>query len=270
MPMMRKALLIFRLVFMERSAYRVNFILEISGGILSILIVVFLWLAVYRSSGLAELGGYSLAEMITYLLGGGLINSFLLTTAENPETSQAIQDGALSNLLIQPIHPYWVWLLRDLAGKAFLGVIGLAGYAIVSLVLSERLIFLFDPLRLILFGVALAAAVLLQFLTFESLNLLAFWVENTYGLRFTMRVIMEVAGGAIIPLSFFPGLLQKVFALLPFPYLVYFPMRIYLNKIEFTEILPELVRAAVWMAGLGGLNALLWKRGLRRYTSMGD
>jgi len=107
-------------------------------------------------------------------------------------------------------------------------------------------------LRLILFGVALAAAVLLQFLTFESLNLLAFWVENTYGLRFTMRVIMEVAGGAIIPLSFFPGLLQKVFALLPFPYLVYFPMRIYLNKIEFTEILPELVRAAVWMAGLGG------------------
>jgi ABC-2 type transport system permease protein len=268
--MIRKALLIFRLVFMERAAYRVNFILEIAGGILSILIVVFLWLAVYRSSGRTELGGYSLAEMMTYLLGAGLINSFLLTTAENPETSRAIQDGSLSNLLIQPINPYWVWMLRDVAAKAFLGLIGLAGYAIVSLLLNERLIFLCDPLRLVLFGVALAAAVLLQFLTFESLSLLAFWVENTYGLRFTMRVIMEVAGGAIIPLSFFPGLLQKVFALLPFPYLIYFPMRIYLNKIESADIFAELLRAAAWMAGLAGLNAILWQRGLRRYTAMGD
>lgn len=255
---------------MERTAYRVNFMLEIYGGILSILIVVFLWLAVYRSSGRAELGGYTLAEMITYLLGAGLINSFLLTTAENPETSQAIQDGTLSSLLIQPFNPYWVWLFRDLASKVFFGVIGLAGYAIVAFFLKEKLVVVLDPSRLALFGAALTAAVLLQFLTFESLSLLAFWVENTYGFRFTMRVIMEVAGGAIIPLSFFPALLQKVFALLPFPYFVYFPMRIYLNKIESVEILPELIRAAAWTAGLAGLNAILWKRGLRRYTAMGD
>ncbi|HWR92431.1 MAG TPA: ABC-2 family transporter protein [Desulfobacterales bacterium] len=268
--MMRKALLIFRLAFMERTAYRVNFMLQVTGGILSILIVVFLWLAVYRSSGRSELGGYTLAEMITYLLGAGLINSFLLTTAENPETSQAIQDGTLSNLLLQPFNPYWVWLLRDLAGKLFLGVIGLAGYAIVAFLLREELVLAPDPLRLVLFGAALTVAVLLQFLTFESLSLLAFWVENTSGFRFTMRVIMEVAGGAIIPLSFFPALVQKIFALLPFPYLVYFPMRIYLNKIELAEVLPDLIRAAVWAAGLAGLNAVLWKRGLRRYTAMGD
>jgi ABC-type uncharacterized transport system permease subunit len=92
--MIRKALFIFRLVFLERSAYRVNFCLEIAGGILSILIVVGLWLAVYRFSGRAELGGFTLAEMITHLLGGGVINSFLLTTAENPETSQAIRRAA--------------------------------------------------------------------------------------------------------------------------------------------------------------------------------
>jgi ABC-2 type transport system permease protein len=267
---MRKALLIFRLALMERFTYRVNFILEVSGGILSILIVVFLWLAVYRSAGRTELGGYSLAEMVTYLLGGGLINSFLLTTAENPEASQAIQTGSLSGLLIQPISPYWVWLLRDLAAKAFLGSIGLAGYGVVCLCLNERLVFAGEPLRLALFGTALAAAVLLQFLTFASLNLLAFWVENTYGFRFTLRVVMEVAGGAIIPLSFFPDLLQRIFAWLPFPYLVYFPMRIYLGKIESSAIIGELIGAGAWMAGLAGLNAVLWKRGLRRYTAMGD
>jgi ABC-type uncharacterized transport system permease subunit len=50
--------------------YRVNFSLEILSGILSSLIVVFLWLAVYRSSTRGVIGGYSVAEMVTYLLGG--------------------------------------------------------------------------------------------------------------------------------------------------------------------------------------------------------
>jgi ABC-2 type transport system permease protein len=268
--MLRKALSIFRLVFLERSAYRVNFCLDIGGGILSISIVVFLWLAVYRFSGRAELGGFSLAEMITYLLGGGVINSFLLTTAENPETSQAIQEGSLSHLLVQPISPYWVWFFRDLSGKAFLGLIGLAGYALVSLFFMDLLIFCTDPLRLILFAVALTAAALLQYLIFEALNLLAFWIENTYGIRFTMRVILEVAGGAIIPLSFFPLVVQKAFGLLPFPYLVYFPMQIYLNKIDLAESLAQLARIAGWMAVLAGVNVILWRKGLSRYTAMGD
>jgi len=74
---------IFRLVWIERMVYRVNFCLEILSGILSALIVVLLWMAIYRYSGKDVIGGYSLAEMVTYLLGAGLINSFILTTAEN-------------------------------------------------------------------------------------------------------------------------------------------------------------------------------------------
>jgi hypothetical protein len=34
--MLRKVVLIFRLVFLERFAYRLNFALEVAGGILSI------------------------------------------------------------------------------------------------------------------------------------------------------------------------------------------------------------------------------------------
>jgi ABC-2 type transport system permease protein len=153
--------------------------------------------------------------------------------------------------------------------QGFLGLIGLSGYAIISLFFTDLLVFCTDPLRLILFAVALTAAVLLQYLIFEALNLLGFWIENTYGIRFTMRVILEVVGGAIIPLSFFPPMVQKAFVLLPFPYLVYFPMQIYLNKIDLAEILAQLARIAVWMAVLAALNAFLWRKGLSRYTAMG-
>lgn len=177
--------------------YRVNFFMEILSGILSSFIVIFLWMAIYRSAGNEVIGDYSLREMVTYLLGGGLINNFILTTAENPETSQSIQDGTLSSLLVQPVHPYGVWFLRDLGNKAFLFLLGLAGYTVVFFFFKGYLVFAAGLEPLLLFLISMGLAALLQFFLFEGLSLLSFWVENTYGIRFTLRVIMEAVGGAI-------------------------------------------------------------------------
>ena len=267
---MAKLWIVFKLVWIERMAYRVNFFLEILSGIVSSLIVVFLWLAIYKSAGRNLIGGYSLSEMVTYILGGGLINTFILTTAENPETSQTIQDGSLSGMLIKPINPYWIWIVRDFGIKSFLFCLGLLGYVLVFLFFRKYLIFTMGLSALLLFVFSMILAALLQFLIFEAFSLLAFWLENTYGIRFTMRVIMEVVGGAIIPLSFFPGILQKVFGFLPFPYLIYLPMRIYLNKIAPEQIPVEFIKEGLWIIGLAIVNMVIWHKGIRQYVAMGD
>ena len=261
---------VFKLVWIERMAYRMNFLLEILSGIVSSLIIVFLWLAIYRSSGHLHIGGYSIREMVTYLLGGGLINTFILTTAENPETSQSIQEGTLSNLLIKPLSPYGIWFVRDLGTKTFLFSVGLIGYAVVFFFFREYVILTQSSFIYGLFILSLILAALLQFLIFEALSLLAFWVENTYGIRFTMRVIMEVVGGAIIPLSFFPPMVQKIFMLFPFHYLIYLPMRIYLAKIDVSQLLIELLKECGWIAALALVNAIVWRKGIRQYVAMGD
>jgi ABC-2 type transport system permease protein len=85
-----------------------------------------------------------------------------------------------------------------------------------------------------------------------------------------MRVIMEVLAGAIIPLSFFPEVLQKIFLLLPFQFLIYLPMKIYLGKISPTQIPFELFKEAGWIVGFGILNLFIWRRGVRQYVAMGD
>ena len=261
---------VLKLTWIERLVYRVNFFLEVLSGILSSLIVVFLWMAIYRSAAREVIGGYSLAEMVTYLLGGGLINSFILTTAENPETSQSIQDGTLSGLLVQPMSPYAIWFVRDLGTKAFFFLLGLSGYVVVFFFFRQYLMFSASPGHFLFFLLSMMLAALLQFFLFEALSLLAFWVENTYGIRFTMRVIMEVVGGAIIPLSFFPQILQKLFLLLPFPYLIYLPMKIYLGKIALNDVPLEFLKETIWIIGLALLNLIIWKKGIRQYVAMGD
>lgn len=255
---------------MERMVYRVNFFMEILSGIFSSLIVIFLWMAVYRYAQREVIGGYSLSEMVTYLLGAGLINSFVLTTAENPETSQTIQDGSLSAYLIKPLSPYGIWFVRDLSTKSFFFFLGLIGYLIVGIFFRDFLIPFPNKIYLILFLGSLILSALLQFFFFEALSLLSFWIENTYGLRFTMRVIMEVVGGAIIPISFFPETLQKIFSLLPFSFLIYFPMNLYLGKTPIDQIPSLFLREGVWIAGLALLNFTIWKKGIRQYVSMGD
>ncbi|MCK4485198.1 MAG: ABC-2 family transporter protein [Desulfobacterales bacterium] len=261
---------VFKLVWIERMVYRVNFFLEILSGIVFSLIVVFLWLAIYRSAGRDLIGGYSIEQMVTYLLGGGLINTFILTTAENPETSQSIQDGTLLTLLIKPISPYAIWFVRDLGSKAFLFVLGLLGYLGVFFIFRDYLVLSTGLGHFLFFLLSLMLAALLQFFLFEALSLLAFWIENTYGIRFTMRVIMEVAGSAIIPLSFFPLIVQKVFLLLPFPFLIYLPMRIYLGKIPLGDVPLAIAKEAIWIVGLVIVNVMVWKKGIRQYVAMGD
>lgn len=266
----RKFWYVFKLVWVERMTYRVNFFMEILSGIFSSLIVILLWISIYRSGGKEVIGGYSLSEMVTYLLGGGLINSFILTTAENPETSQNIQDGTLSSYLIQPINPYGVWFFRDLGGKVFFFLLGLLGYGGVCLFFNKYLVFSPNWGHLVFFFLSIFLASQLQFFIFQSFSLLSFWIENTYGIRFTMRVIMEVLAGGIIPLSFFPGVLQKMFLLLPFQFLIYLPMQIYLGKISFPQIPFELLKEIGWLAGFVLLNLVIWKKGIRQYVSMGD
>jgi ABC-2 type transport system permease protein len=267
---MLKFWIILKWVWIEKLAYRANFVLEVVSGIVSSLIVVFLWIAVYRSAEGPLIGGYAATEMVTYLLGGGLINTFILGTAQNSEASASIQNGTLSNLLTQPVHPLAVWWARDLGSKLFFFLLGLVAYGSIWIFFRH---FVLPPAAgpaAALFAISLALSAVLQFLLFQALSLAAFWIENTNGLRFVMRVIMEVVGGALIPLSLFPKVLQTVFAALPFPYLVYLPMRLYLGKISPAEAAGQFLAELAWIAGLLGLNACLWRKGIRQYVSMGD
>jgi ABC-2 type transport system permease protein len=64
--------------------------------------------------------------------------------------------------------------------------------------------------------------------------------------------------------------MEKIVLWLPFPYLIYFPMRIYLGKIPPAQLMLDLLREGIWIAGLSFLNWAVWKKGVRQYVAMGD
>jgi ABC-2 type transport system permease protein len=157
---------VLKLVWIERMAYRVNFLLEVISGMIASLSVALLWMAIYRSASQDLIGGYSIGEMVSYILGGGLLNTFILNTAENPETTQSIREGTLSGLLIQPISPYGIWFVRDLGIKLFYLTLGLAGYFIIFLFFKDYLVFPAECQLLVFFFISIFIGAALQFLLF--------------------------------------------------------------------------------------------------------
>ncbi len=263
---MKKYWLVAKLTWQEYLAYRMNFWLEIIGGLITMLITIALWYYIYQSQALDIIGGYTLKQMITYLLGAGLINSFILLTAQGDEINDDINQGLLSINLVRPVNPTMWWLTRDLCRRVITLLLGLISFIFIVIFLFD---FLIAPQNIILVILAIIVAALIHFLIFYLGSIIAFWFEQTWGPRFVVRRVMEIASGALIPLTLFPGSLQKIFFALPFKFVNWLPMQIYLDKLTYAEILFYAGEACLWILGLLLVVYIVYKRGIKRYAGEG-
>ena len=55
----------------------------------------------------------------------------------------------------------------------------------------------------------------------------------------------------------------------PFPYMVYFPVRIFLEKVSAAEAARMIGMEALWLAAVFAAAMTVWRRGVRRYSGVG-
>jgi len=266
---LRKYYYIFKSTWQEYMAYRANFFLEILGGAALFGAIMFLWLNVYKNSGGAAIGGYAMPEMVTYLLLGGALSAVTLSTSAGDEIDQEINEGTASNYFLKPININFYWFSRDLARKTINLIFSIISFGIIFFVARRFVLPPVSSTMLVLGFFAAGLGIAIHFLLFYLTSIISFWLGRTWGFRFVLRVVMEIATGAIIPLSFIPGVWQSVLFFLPFKFLAYFPIQIYLGKFSIEQITSGFAESLIWLALLGFLSYYVWKRGVRYYTASG-
>lgn len=75
--------------------------------------------------------------------------------------------------------------------------------------------------------------------------------------------------GGLFPLEVFGETVQKVFNLLPFKYIIYFPINIINGKLDLSMVWYGLILQLFWIFILTLLSAQLWKMGTRKYIAIG-
>lgn len=265
---LKKYLAIFQISFQQEFMYRFNFIMWRFRNVFQIFLVFFLWDTVFSSPG-RILFGYDRARILTYVFLTIFAKAFVFS-ARAVDVSGDVARGDLSNYLLRPISYFKYWLTRDISSKMLNLVFAVVEVTVLALILKPDLFFQLNFIYVFLTGISLIVAMLLFFCILFIVSAIPFWMpEASWGGNFILIIILEFLSGSLFPIDVLPGVLQNVLYLTPFPYLVFFPIQIYLGVLSLPVVLKGLLISSAWVGILYLTMKGIWKKGLLAYQAFG-
>lgn len=250
----------------QTTAYRASFVIYRARNVLWMLTTYFLWLTVIPEG--SKIFGYDQSQILTYILGGSFLSSLVLAT-RSQDIATEINEGNLSNFLIRPLNYLRYYFARDIGDKAMNIVFSVIELTILFFLLRPPLFLQINPQYLFLAVVAALIGTVLYFLFSVLLGFIGFWSNETWGPRFIFYQVLVFFAGTFFPLDILPKNIYHVVELLPFMYLLYFPMKIYLGQMPFDQILNGMLVSIFWIVIVYATTQYIWKKGLRVYTAQG-
>lgn len=266
---MKKYLKVFAISFQQEFAYKVNFIMWRVRNVLQIFLVFFLWDTVFINPG-RQIFGYDKARILTYIFGLLIVRAFVLS-ARAGDISGEVARGDLSNYLVKPLDYFKYWFTRDLSSKALNLIFAFFETIILYFILKPPFYLQTNPIYIIGFFISLSIAIFTYFILLLITGSIPLWIpEAAWGVTFLMTAIfVEFLSGALFPLDILPKGLQSAINLTPFPYLIFFPLQVYLGKVSGIVLIKGILVSGFWVVALWiGMKAL-WKKGLKAYESHG-
>ena len=263
---MRKYLYAYALSLQNFLQLRATLLMDRLGGLAMIATLYFFWSAIIPAGG--KFLGYDRPRMLTYVLGMNILRSFVFT-GRGWELVREISSGRISGYLLRPIDYRGYSLALDLAQKTLHLASSVFEVALLALLLRAPLYLPSDPRTWALFVVAIALASLTFFLLEFSVSSLAFWTSESAGPLFCFELFLQFAAGTFFPLDVLPNALQSALNRTPFPYMVFFPMQILLERVAPHQAARIIGIEAFWLAAAFAVSAAVWKRGIANYSAEG-
>ncbi len=266
--MLKKYFQIFKISWQESLVYRFNFVVWRIRTVILRLSAYFFWYAVYRFN--QNIGGYDEEMMLTYILASSLLHSLVLGS-RSIDVAGEISTGKLSNCLLKPINYFFYWLSRDFSDKLLNLVFLIFELALIFWLLKPP--FFLQTNLFYLFGF-IGFSILSIFVYFYLsliISLTTFWYpeHNGWPARFLFTVLLRFFSGGLLPLDILPRLVFNFLRFLPSSYFIFFPLQVYLGRVDRTGIITGFTVMALWIFILKFLVNLLWRRGLKSYTAAG-
>jgi len=267
---MRKYWHVINVGIQNTLVYRVNFLFRSVFALVPLTATILLWRTIYQGrTASAEIAGYTLAQMISYYLLVTIVDALTAVTEDDWQIAADIREGNISQFLLKPINYLGYRLCLYLSGRLIYTAVALAPVA--GFILLQREYFVLPP-SWAAFGWFLVSVVLtglLQFLISYTMALLSFWVLEVATFIFIVFAFEQLAGGHLFPLDILPAGVTQVLQFTPFPYMLFFPVSIYLGQRSGAALWQGLAFQAGWVVFAYALARLIWSRGVRRYSAFG-
>jgi len=242
---------------------RTFFFLLAFGWMIPPLISLFVW---YTASSTQAIGGLTQGEFVTYYLLIILVNQ-LTYSQTHWIVGDAIRSGDMNITLLRPLSPHLGVLAAEIAGKVVYMSFVIPIAVVLALLLHPT--FQATPSNSILFLLTLFLAWLLRFLWGYWLAIFAFWITRADALLSIQNTLIFLFAGQVAPVVLLPGVLQNIATILPFRYMISFPIEILLGHLQPSELLTGLAYQSGWVLVTCVLFLTTWRSGLRHYAAVG-
>ena len=276
--MLRKYKPFLRAGAIDTMTYRFNILIWAAITVCQVACMVFLWLAVYRSSegGMdAEIHGFTYREMIAYVV---LTTIFGFVTFNNDtlwNINTDIKKGTIGNYLIKPISYRGRFAATSFGNLLTMTIMFGIPFYTIALVTLGCLGFLPDLsfpaffAHLGLFLLAGLCASMLNDAISYIFGVLCFYTSSGWGLNSLKETLISFLSGTLLPLAFFPAVMRDVMNWMPFAGMSQNPVLILMMKYNLTESLRTVALSAVWIVLLELFAKLLFSHAIRKVTVQG-
>lgn len=266
---MKKYLHVINVGIQNTLVYRVNFFIRALFGLVPLMATIFLWRAVYAGKEDPSVAGYTLGGMISYYLLVTIVDALTGVTEDDWQIAGDIKDGNINQFLLKPIDYMLYRLMLFFSGRLIYTTVAFAPVLLFVLYQREYFVAPASAPLFLLFLVSLGMTALLQFFMSYTMAMLAFWVLEVSTFIFILFAFEYVAGGHMFPIDILPPALATVLNFTPFPYQLFFPVSVYLGRVQGAELWQGFAIQAFWMLFFAGLARWVWSRGIRKYTAVG-
>ncbi len=227
------------------------------------LIYLFVWMT---AVGNDTIGGFSRGNFVTYYLVLIFVNQ-LTYSQTNWTVGDQIRYGSMNVHLLRPISPIFDTLASEVAGKVVYLIFIIPITVLLGLVLKPE--FLFSWSMILKFIIALSLAWALRFFWGYWIAALAFWATRADSLLAVQDSLIFLLAGQVAPTVLLPGLMKNAAQILPFRYMIGFPVEIMTGNLNEQEILFGFLIQTGWLVFTLILFIFVWWVGVKQYSAVG-
>ncbi len=251
--------------FKTGLAYKLHYFVTLLSMPISLLIYYFLWSSIYTYMDVEIIRGFTLGQMITYYVMSMIVGSLTWSNVD-----EWIEENVISGEMVASLLKPMSFMSWNMYFNVGLNTLAILIEIIPVLVLG----FLFGLIYVSFWNTILAVisvffAAIIYFLISYIVGLSAFWLKRISGLRRVKRVTLAFLSGSMIPLTFFPLTIQTVFKYLPFQYVRYVPISIYLGNYTINYSLLMILISIVWVVVLYLLSYFIWIKAFKKFAGAG-
>lgn len=250
---------LFRINLIHQFAYFTDFLVRTVFLVLILFIFTQLWEVTFAGTGETFIEGFSLKSLLWYLV---VTESIILAMPRLVDkVEKEVKNGDIAYFLNRPLS-YVAYHYCGFLAEGLLRIVVnlLIGGLLISLIYGgtelsiERL-----PGLIIL----MASALTLHFAIVMGICLCSFWVEEVQGYELVYTRMVMILGGMMVPLEIFPGWLQSIAGMLPFPYILYAPAK-YAVGVGDSVFLEILMGQWLWIGAFTVVTALVFRWGVSK------